>query len=398
MFRLLKFIFSLVLLLSAVFLWAQPSAESTYSSGTSFIDYQKSFKRASESISKKEKMLKTIFEMKGLAWPAKYMYIRSFKYDSQLEVWVKNEAHEEYKLFKVYKVCALAGAMGPKRFEGDYQVPEGFYYINVFNPNSAYYLSLGLNYPNASDKILADPIKPGGDIYIHGSCATVGCIPIQDDQIAELYVLCAYAKSAGVDFIPVHIFPAHFNIQKSYEYINKIVDADSTQNLKKFNEQLEQAYDYFEKYKQIPIIFTKDNGDYVVKDALPLVKKFIPIPKPKPEKNISIVRNIPETPSFVHKLPVYEGGMDAFNEFLERAANEAAAFLPEGIDRINVSVEFIIDKDGNPVNFKVIQGYDEVFDVAIINRLAKMKKWAPATLSKKPVPRKIIQNLEVKKQ
>ena len=54
-----------------------------------------------------------------------------------------------------------SGTTGPKRAEGDYQVPEGFYYINEFNPNSKYHLSLGLNYPNASDKILSDSIDPG---------------------------------------------------------------------------------------------------------------------------------------------------------------------------------------------------------------------------------------------
>ena len=86
---------------------------------------------------------KNNLQQKGLKWPANYIYIRSFKYDSQLEVWVKNEMSDPFKLFKTYKVCALAGTLGPKRMEGDYQVPEGFYYINEFNPKSNYYLSLG---------------------------------------------------------------------------------------------------------------------------------------------------------------------------------------------------------------------------------------------------------------
>ncbi len=64
-------------------------------------------------------------------------------------------------LFKTYKVCALAGTLGPKRMEGDYQVPEGFYYINEFNPQSNYYLSLGINYPNESDKVSKRFIRPG---------------------------------------------------------------------------------------------------------------------------------------------------------------------------------------------------------------------------------------------
>jgi murein L,D-transpeptidase YafK len=103
------------------------------------------------------------------------------------------------------------GSLGPKRIQGDYQVPEGFYYVNEFNPNSNYHLALGLNYPNASDKILSDSVQPGGDIYIHGSCVTTGCIPIKDDQIEELYVLTTFARNLGQDFIPVHIFPVRFN-------------------------------------------------------------------------------------------------------------------------------------------------------------------------------------------
>jgi murein L,D-transpeptidase YafK len=92
------------------------------------------------------------------------MYVRSFKYDSQLEVWVRSNNSEQFKLFKTYRVCAMAGSLGPKRMEGDYQVPEGFYYINEFNPKSSYHLSLGINYPNASDKVLSDISRPGGEI------------------------------------------------------------------------------------------------------------------------------------------------------------------------------------------------------------------------------------------
>jgi murein L,D-transpeptidase YafK len=97
----------------------------------------------------KEDTLKKQFAVAGLAWPAKQIYIRSFKYDSQLEVWVRNSPKEAFKLFKTYRVCAMAGTLGPKRMQGDYQVPEGFYYVNEFNPKSTYHISLGINYPNA---------------------------------------------------------------------------------------------------------------------------------------------------------------------------------------------------------------------------------------------------------
>ena len=223
------------------------------------------FKRASyktvDIFNKKEDTLKKEFAKKGLQWPAKYVYIRSFKYDAQLEVWVKNEASEQFKLFKTYKVCMQSGTMGPKRFQGDYQVPEGFYYINEFNPNSNYHLSMGLNYPNASDRILSDSLRPGGDIYIHGSCVSVGCIPVTDDQIEELYIIASYAKANGQDFIPVHVFPVKYNVKKSMDYLTTTTKKNL--QLQEFALQLRQAFDKFEEKKQIPVVLVNKKGQYV---------------------------------------------------------------------------------------------------------------------------------------
>src|SRR5688572_770738 len=205
---------------------AQTASFRTDGAYASFIDFQKTFPRADESFRRKEDTLQKQFQAKKLQWPAKYIYIRSFKYDSQLEVWVKNELGDPFKLFKTYKVCALAGTLGPKRMEGDYQVPEGFYYINEFNPKSNYYLSLGINYPNESDKILSDLYRPGGSIYIHGSCVTVGCIPLRDEQIDEVYILAAHARSQGQDYIPVHIFPVRFNVPRSVKFLTNLTKDD----------------------------------------------------------------------------------------------------------------------------------------------------------------------------
>ncbi len=227
-----------------------------------FLNEQRTNARVSAAFKAKEDSLKSQFAEKGLQWPPKQLYIRSFKYDSQMEVWVRNSSKEKYKLFKTYKVCALSGALGPKRVEGDYQVPEGFYYINEFKPQSEYVLSLGLNYPNASDELLSDSAKPGGDIYIHGSCITVGCIPIQNEPIQELYVLATHAKNNGSDFIPVHIFPVRYNVPKSVEYFLKQSKDDKI--YQKFAINIKEVYDYFELYKKLPVIAVNDKGDYVV--------------------------------------------------------------------------------------------------------------------------------------
>jgi murein L,D-transpeptidase YafK len=226
----------------------------------SFVDYQKSFSRVAKAFNNCEDQLKNQFTEKGLEWPVKQLYIRSFKYNSELQVWVKNSNSDTFSHFKSYKICALAGTMGPKRMEGDYQVPEGFYYINEFNANSTYHLSLGLNYPNPSDKLLSDAMRPGGEIYIHGSCVTVGCIPLTDPMIEELYVLSTFAKAAGQHFIPVHIFSAKYDDKMSIEYLEPLLQKD--ESFKEFEHKLKKVYDYFNHNKKLPVVAVLPNGEY----------------------------------------------------------------------------------------------------------------------------------------
>ncbi len=228
----------------------------------SFIDFQKKYTRVATAVKTKEDTIKKQFVKAGLQWPPKQLYFRSFKYDSQLEVWGRDNAKDQFTLVKTYKVCALSGNLGPKRIEGDYQVPEGFYYINQFNPKSEYHLSLGINYPNASDLLLSDSARPGSDIYIHGSCITVGCIPIMDSQIEELYLLSSYVKSNGQDFIPVHIFPIRYNVVNSTQKLNDITKSDRDYLL--FSQKLKDAYEFFEKNKKLPIISVNNKGEYVL--------------------------------------------------------------------------------------------------------------------------------------
>ena len=229
---------------------------------TSFTSIQKSTGKLFDVFSKTADSLKKQFEQKKLQWPPSEVYIRSFKYDKQLEVWIKSKDKETFKLFKSYKVCMQSGSTGPKRFEGDYQVPEGFYYINEFNPNSNYHLALGLNYPNASDKILSDSLRPGNNIYIHGNCVSTGCIAISDEPIEELYVLTSIAKDNGQDFIPVHVFPVKYNNKKSFEYL--ALATKENQPLQKFAITLKEAFDYFEEKKKLPVIIVNKSGQYII--------------------------------------------------------------------------------------------------------------------------------------
>ncbi len=375
---------------------AQPSFSSGGSNSFSFIDYQKSFQRPGEALQRKEDTLQKQFEAKKLKWPAKYIYIRSFKYDSQLEVWAKNEIQEPFKLFKTYRVCALAGTLGPKRMEGDYQVPEGFYYVNVFNPKSNYYLSLGINYPNASDKILSDSERPGGDIYIHGSCVTVGCIPIRDEQIDELYIIAAHAKDQGQDYIPVHIFPVRFTVEKSVKFLENLTRDDPA--LKKFANSMEDAFDYFEKYKQLPVVMIGDKGEYIINDVPPKKSKNSPTEQPvKRPAGQHRTRNISSLADAVHQWPQFPGGGDAFMRYLEKLGTEMSSYLPEKVKKAYVQVEFIVDADGVPVNFKILKGVKDGDDLhdELISRMENMGTWKPATLHDKAVAKKMVQTVTI---
>jgi murein L,D-transpeptidase YafK len=355
-----------------------------------FIDFQKSFPIPGEALERKQDTLQKQFAAKGLQWPAKYMYIRSFKYDSQLEVWVKNTQKEPFKLFKTYKVCALAGTLGPKRMQGDYQVPEGFYYINEFNPRSNYHLALGINYPNASDRLLSDLFKPGGDIYIHGSCVTVDCIPVTDAQIEEIYILAAYAKDQGQDYIPVHIYPIRYNNKRSVAYLATLTKTDA--QLKAFSETLESVYDHFEITHQLPVIMTNANGNYIFSG---LSKKVPPPPKPVKIPVAHRHRNITQVPDAVHQWPQFEGGNDNFLKYLEKTGKTLAPFLPEGTKKAFVVVEFIVDADGTPTNFKMARGINQEFDEELITVLEKMPNWQPALLNNKPTAWKIKQSFAI---
>jgi murein L,D-transpeptidase YafK len=357
-----------------------------------FIEYQKSFPRISEALKRKEDTLRKQFDEKRLPWPAKYLYVRSFKYDSQLEVWVKYDMNEKFRLFKTYKVCALAGTLGPKRMQGDYQVPEGFYYINEFNPKSQYHLSLGLNYPNVSDKILSDSEIPGGDIYIHGSCVTTGCIPVQDQQIEELYILAAHAKNNGQDFIPVHIFPIRFNNQKSAEYLTRYMrDFPEYSNMAG---ELKHAYEFFEKTRELPLIMVNKKGNYIVDGIIPAKEEKV---AKKSTRRPAKQYNEGEIAKVVDKLPVYPGGSEAFQSFLDGVSKDMIKYLEEEQAKTYVMIEFVLNKEGKTIYARVLKGGNDNLNNHLEELFENMPVWTPAIRTEQPVSVKLKQSIFIEK-
>jgi hypothetical protein len=236
---------------------------------------------------------------------------------------------------------------------------------------------------------LSDTYKPGGDIYIHGSCVTVGCIPVNDQQIEEIYILAAHAKNAGQDFIPVHIFPIRYSNKRSVDYLGQLTKTDG--QLKTFAETLEQVYDHFEVTRQLPVIMTNNSGSYVYDNVS---KKVPPVVVEKPKK-VPVqhrYRNITDIPESVLKWPEFPGGGQSFLAYLDKMGKALLRSLPEGVKKANVTVEFIIDTDGVPTNFKVVKGVNPEFDDELITVLEQMPVWTPAVLNDKPVAKKMKQS------
>jgi murein L,D-transpeptidase YafK len=384
--------YSFILLLGAMCLIKTAAAQTAAAASFNFIDYQRSLPRISDALKRKEDTLMKQFQEKRLAWPARYLYIRSFKYDSQIEVWVKQELGDKFSLFKTYRVCALAGSLGPKRMQGDYQVPEGFYYINEFNPRSQYHLSLGLNYPNASDRILSDSLMPGGDIYIHGSCVTTGCIPVNNEQIEELYILAAHARSAGQDFIPVHIFPIRFDNARSGEYLKKYIK--DFPEYRELSEELRHAYTYFEKTKKLPIIMVGKRGDYLVEGLIPKEKEPVVVKK---ERRPLKTYNPDDISAVVERLPVFPGGNEKFQAFIDKLSKDMVPYLQDHQTKTFAQVEFVIDKEGKVIYANVLKGGNDDLNDKLIEAFENMPQWTPAVKHEQTVAVKLKQTVFVEK-
>lgn len=227
----------------------------------SFKESQKKYSRVQEAYKEKESTIIQLLKNKSLDVSKLEIYIRVFKDEDILELWGKNSSEVKFQLIKTYEICEKSGDIGPKRKQGDFQVPEGFYHIDRFNPLSNFYLSMGINYPNKSDRILGKKGNLGGDIFIHGNCVTIGCIPLTDNFIKELYIYCVEAKNNGQNNIPVTIFPAKLTDAKLKELSESIGNKESVLMLWK---SLQKGYVYFNKTNTLPTINVLNNGEYEV--------------------------------------------------------------------------------------------------------------------------------------
>ncbi|MGQ0455771.1 MAG: L,D-transpeptidase family protein [Hyphomicrobium sp.] len=178
--------------------------------------------------------------------PGSRVFVRIFKEESELEIWKERDDGRFYH-FKTYPICNWSGDVGPKLQEGDRQAPEGFYTITptLMNPNSKFYLSFNLGFPNAYDRAHR---RTGSAVMVHGKCRSAGCYAMTDALMEEIYGVTRESLKAGHASFELHAYPF------------RMTDARMAEMKKHrwylFWQTLKQGYDHFEKHRIPPTVVT----------------------------------------------------------------------------------------------------------------------------------------------
>ncbi|HZY36370.1 MAG TPA: murein L,D-transpeptidase family protein [Mucilaginibacter sp.] len=179
--------------------------------------------------------LQTELNDKGLK-PGSALYIRIFKEEDNLKIWVKTGQH--YQFFKSYNICFFSGGLGPKLRKGDMKSPEGFYTVRPgqLNPFSSYYLAINIGYSNKVEQAKG---CTGDAIMIHGICASDGCYAMTNDGIEDIYTLVYEAFAGGQKTMHLDIFPFRMDDAHMKKYAGSSVIG--------FWRNLKPGYELFEK-------------------------------------------------------------------------------------------------------------------------------------------------------
>ena len=190
---------------------------------------------------------------KGARYNAPVM-LRIIKETKQLELW-KQDRDDSWTKIKSYEICAFSGQPGPKKKQGDYQAPEGFYEITAsqLNPFSSYHLSINTGYPNKYDRAYS---YSGAALMIHGGCSSAGCYAMTDSNIEEIYAAVRDAIKGGQKSVQLQIYPYEMG------FFNMFANRNDPNY--KFWTELKAGWDWFEKNRK-PIPIAVDRESYYVK-------------------------------------------------------------------------------------------------------------------------------------
>ncbi|MET0407846.1 MAG: murein L,D-transpeptidase family protein [Hyphomicrobium sp.] len=161
--------------------------------------------------------------------------VRIFKSEFELELWMQRDG--AFERFATYPICRWSGRIGPKFREGDVQAPEGFYTVDskALNPNSRWYRSFNLGYPNTFDRAQG---RTGSLIMVHGGCASIGCFAMTNPQMREIWQLVTGALNGGQKSFQVQVYPFRMTADRMAQYAGN-PHIEFWRNLKEGNDLFE---------------------------------------------------------------------------------------------------------------------------------------------------------------
>ncbi|WP_245442711.1 L,D-transpeptidase family protein [Methylobacterium terrae] len=251
--------------------------------------------------------------------PSAPVLLRAYKQESEIEVW-KRAADGRFVHLRTFPICRWSGQLGPKTRAGDRQAPEGFYAVAArqLNPNSAYYLSFDVGYPNAYDRAHGGT---GSALMVHGTCSSAGCFAMTDRQVGEIYALVRDALAGGQAAFQFQAFP--------FRMTARAMARHRTDRHIAFWRQLKEGSDRFEATGREPLVGV-EGGAYV----------FAPYPDPAVEA-LAVARRTEEEARI---QALVEGGVEAvrttyadggqhptFTAMLKRASAFAAMASPAAV-------------------------------------------------------------------
>jgi hypothetical protein len=148
----------------------------------------------------------------GIQFPPSRVVFVALKNERRLEVYAGPD-DDSLRRVCSYPILAASGSLGPKLREGDRQVPEGIYAVEMLNPDSRFHVALRVGYPNDFDRRVAREdgrARLGGDIMIHGGSSSVGCLAVGDDAAEDLFVLAA---TTGIENVTVVLAPVDLRVR-----------------------------------------------------------------------------------------------------------------------------------------------------------------------------------------
>lgn len=183
--------------------------------------------------------LQSLFAAHNFVYPPSRLTLIALKEEKKLLVYAPGQGGKE-TLVLTYPIIGTSGVSGPKLKEGDKQVPEGFYDISGFRTDVIAYMALKVAYPNAEDRFHGRKEKRnnlGGDILIHGSRWSSGCLAMGNPAIEELFVLVADTgeKKARLVLCPCNLPERHPQIDyKKHAAWVQVLHRRLTEELRKY--------------------------------------------------------------------------------------------------------------------------------------------------------------------